>query len=206
MAENRIVVDYGEFEGLVLLGARNTEYGTDITYDALKSLEPELNLVKRYDGYSDFDQLKSMNIPNEEGFVIKFSNGSRMKIKFEEYLRLHRIMTNVSTKSIWEFLSSDNTTSLEELLNGVPDEFYDKIQKYIAKLNRDFYEIQEYCGKYFDNILENYDQELPDGKTYSEIINKVIEPQYHGIMWSMYNNRSYSSNIWRILKPKFETL
>jgi hypothetical protein len=53
---------------------------------------------------SDYTYLKHVIADSREGFVVRFSNGERMKIKGEEYLRLHKIMTNLSTTGVWEVL------------------------------------------------------------------------------------------------------
>ena len=112
--DNRIVVKY-PYEDLVLLGMINTEtgYEVDLYGDGvdvrLKNLINNLGfkVVKKYDGIRDYSELKGMIKHDEEGFVVRFSNGDRMKVKGEEYLRLHKIMTNVSTTAIWEMLSED---------------------------------------------------------------------------------------------------
>ena len=59
-----------------------------------------------------------------------------MKIKFEDYVALHKIMNNVSTTSVWEVLS--NGESMDNLLKGVPDEFYNKIKEYETELLNEF--------------------------------------------------------------------
>ena len=86
------------------------------------------DVVKKYDGIKDYTTLKGMVEDNHEGFVVRFSNGDRMKVKGEEYVRLHKIMTNLSTTAVWEVLS--NGGSMDELLKDVPDEFYEKIKEY----------------------------------------------------------------------------
>jgi hypothetical protein len=127
---NRIVVDYGDEDNLTLLGAIRTDDETEATYEQLEMIARGANcdVVKRYDGIKDYSTLKGIIKDNQEGFVIRFSNGERMKIKGEEYLRLHKIMTEISTKSVWEVLS--NGDNMEDLLKDVPDEFYTKIKEY----------------------------------------------------------------------------
>ncbi len=94
--ENRIVIDYGYKEELVLLAIVDLQSGvesplTDIGFP----------VVKRYDGLNDLEAIRLMQIDNKEGFIIRFDNGFRIKVKFVEYVRLHRIITQVSSKTIW---------------------------------------------------------------------------------------------------------
>jgi RNA ligase len=50
-----------------------------------------------------------------------------MKIKFPEYVRLHRIITNISNIDIWKTLKEDG--NLDAILENVPDEFYNWVRK-----------------------------------------------------------------------------
>ena len=150
--DNRIVVKY-DFEDLVLLGMVNTEteYEVDLHGEGVdvrfKNLINNLgfNVVKKYDGVRDYAELKGIIKHDEEGFVVRFTNGQRMKIKGEEYLRLHKLMTNVSTTSVWEMLSEDK--DVLEILKDVPDEFYKKIKMYVQELRYNHYQFGEQAGK-----------------------------------------------------------
>ena len=115
---NRIVVDYGDYEGLVLLGTFDKN-GKE--YDVEMWREYGFDVVKKYDGINDYKELKQMVKNDQEGFVVKFSNGDRVKVKGVEYLRLHKIMTNVTTTGVWEYLR--NGEDVMEILKDVPDEF-----------------------------------------------------------------------------------
>ena len=117
---NRIVVDYGEFEGLVMLGAFTTNTAEEVSYDELLKLDG-FDIVKKYAIKADFAQLKKMVADNSEGFVIRFKNGLRMKIKGLEYIRLHSLMTQFSNVDVWKCLKEGTPIDLE----NVPDEFDD---------------------------------------------------------------------------------
>lgn len=90
-----------------------------------------LAIVKRYDGIKDLQQLKEQEEENKEGFVVRFKNGFRVKMKFAEYVKLHRGVSNVR---IWEFLSEGK--SFEELLEKVPDEFYNWVKNTVGNYRR----------------------------------------------------------------------
>jgi RNA ligase len=143
---------------------------------------------------------------NEEGFVIRFSNGDRMKIKGEEYLRLHKIMTNVSTTAVWEVLS--NGGKMKDLLKNVPDEFYDKIKKYERTLRYTHVSISEDAGKRFDYFMYgkyNDKEPVTDKKEYAMWVLK--QPQHlQPILFRMFDKKEYSSYIWKLIKPKFRKL
>jgi hypothetical protein len=124
--ENRIVVDYGGEEKLVLLSVYHNS-GREISREDIEDhLKDSFDLVKAYNLTESWKHLMSLDEPNREGFVIRFSNGFRMKVKFAEYVRLHRIITNVSTLDVWRALKDNG--NLDSLLENVPDEFYDWVR------------------------------------------------------------------------------
>jgi len=214
--ENRIVVQY-PFEDLVLLGMINTKTGyevklhdgddEDIRHKNLIS-NIGFKLVKKYDGISDYSTLKDLINSNEEGFVVKFSNGDRMKIKGDEYLRLHKIMTNISTTSVWDVLSSGD--DINEILKDVPDEFYHKIKVYARDLNYSHFRIYEYCGKYYDSYRYGKygDKEVePTKKEFAEFVQRNFDKKgLQAVMFAMWDNKDYSSIIWKLIKPAYEKL
>jgi hypothetical protein len=112
-------------------------------------------------------------------------------------------MTNVSTTGIWEVLSSGG--SMDEILKDVPDEFYKKIKEYVKQLRYQYWSVQEHAGKYFDNLYESYDRELPEKAKYAEWV-KQFDKHLHPILFRMYDNKDYSSYIWKLIKPEFKKL
>ncbi len=145
--ENRIVVDYKDFEGLVLLGITKTDSGKELSYDKVLKIGEILGMfvVAKYDGITDYNELKEIISKDAEGFVVRFESGFRMKIKGEEYFRLHRILTKVSNRKIWQHLK--NNEPLDKIIEDVPDEFYDWVKKTKEKLQSQFdaikFEIEE---------------------------------------------------------------
>jgi RNA ligase len=202
--ENRIVVDYGDQKRLVLLGIINTKTGEEVPYNELFE---GFDVVKKYDGIKDYSTLKSLIDNNAEGFVVRFSNGDRMKIKGEEYLRLHKIMTNISTTGVWEMLSSG--LDINEVLKDVPDEFYQKVKQYADTLKYGFYQVSEHCGKSHDYFRYGKygDREVePTKKEYAEHVMEYSHPPYRSVMFAIWDGKPYDKLIWNILKPEFKKL
>lgn len=202
--ENRIVVNYGNEEDIVMLGEIHTVIGDELDLEYNISLG--FNTVMKYDGINDYTQLKQIIDNNAEGFVVRFSNGDRIKIKGEEYLRLHKIMTNLSTTAVWEHLKEGG--DINELLKDVPDEFYKKIKNYESELRYAFYRISEDIGKTFDYKMYgkyNDKEPLTDRKEFAEWV-QTQPKHYQGIFFRMFDKRNYSELIWKLLKPEFKKL
>jgi len=205
--ENRIVVDYGDMEDFVLLGMVNKHDGSELHYDKLVKLGGALGIpaVKKCDGIYDYKEIKTtLYRDNAEGFVIKFSNGDRCKIKFEEYVRLHRLLTNFSNVDIWESLK--NGDNVEDLLKEVPDEFDKWVRNTISNLRYSFFQISEYCGKYHDGFrygkFNDRDPE-PTRKEYAEFVQKNIKKELWSVMFRMWDKKSYDDVIWKLIRPTY---
>jgi hypothetical protein len=201
--ENRIVVDYGDQEKLVLLGAIEVGSGTEISRHTLEYFASEIgsDIAKSYDGIKDYSVLKDMVKDNEEGFIVRFFNGDRMKVKGHEYLRLHKIMTNISTTSVWEVLS--NGGNFDDMIKDVPDEFYDKIRKYSIILKYDYIAILEDARKRFNYYYEN--NFFPTKKEYALWV-QTQPQQLQPLLYRIFDNKEYSSYIWRLIKPEFQKI
>lgn len=194
--ENRIVVDYGTQEDLVLLTAINTKTGEEVPYWELKLYFDVFPIVKQYDGITDFKNLEER--PNAEGYVVHFpKTGLRFKLKFEEYKRLHKIITGINAKRIWEFLSNDQP--LDELVLRVPDEFYDWIVNVKEEL------IQKYNGILANSVQVLFDaQQLPDRKTQAAYIIAHKDNAPTSVVFQMLDGKPYEKTIWKLIEPPFE--
>lgn len=200
---NRIVCDYGDYEGLVLLGTFDT---TGKEYDIEMWSQWGFDVVKKYDGIEDYKELKEMVKNDQEGFVVKFSNGDRIKVKGVEYLRLHKIMTNVTTTGVWEYLR--NGEDVMEILKEVPDEFYNKIKSYVRDLKYGYFQISEDAGKKFDGMMYgkyNDKEPIEDRKVFAEWV--FTQPKHmSGILFRMFDKKDYSEIIWNLIRPEFKKL
>lgn len=158
--ENRIVLDYGSFDGLITLGAVSNDSGeifwrpSDIF--ASKSIP--------------FAEALAMEIPDdEEGYVIdidRYLEGGvfvdHVKLKGDRYKQLHALLTNTSARRIWVELAArschrfikeekhwgsvlghnpadmvrvDVSKDISEtLLTNVPDEFYTWVTRQIDSI------------------------------------------------------------------------
>lgn len=191
--ENRIVVDYGTQEDLILLAVIMTETGAelDIHSDALKDTWP-FPLVRRFDGISDIAELRKVEQENAEGFVIRFESGLRVKMKFAEYVRLHHIITHVNARIIWDLLRTNQP--LEPLLERVPDEFYTWVKRTREDLLQQFTAIEMHANGVVHRV-----EHLPTRKEQAMIVTKE---KYPGIVFAMLDKKNHQEMIWKLLYPE----
>jgi RNA ligase len=160
-------------------------------------------VVKRYDGIDDYKTLKSIIKDNQEGFVIRFRSGFRMKIKGENYVRLHRILTGFSNINIWEVLKDGK--DINEYLDSVPDEFDKWVKNVVKDLRYSYFQISERVGKTFDYYMYgkyNDKEPVTDRKSFAEWVmtqDKFAQP----ILFKMFDKKDYSSYIWNLIRPTY---
>lgn len=181
--ENRIVLDYGNEEKLVLLAIIHTETGREGV-----PFHYSFEAVKQYHGIDDFDELLAIQDANREGFVVKFESGLRVKIKFEEYKRLHKLLTGVSPKTIWEALKAGG--DLSPVVERVPDEFH----QWVRETENDL--LAQYA-----KIELDARSNIKFGGSRKELAQHFKDCQYPDIMFAMLDGKDYSEAIWRKIKP-----
>jgi RNA ligase len=110
----RIVVDYGDREGLTLLALINNETGEEI----------DAKILQAYAERNGFHTPAVFNVPwqkaselslsdakNFEGYVLVWNRPGmtpfRLKVKYIDYLRIHRMVCGTSPKRIFQVLSGE---------------------------------------------------------------------------------------------------
>ncbi len=146
---NRIVIQYG-FEALILLAAYD-QTGRELSRPELETAASATGLriapSHAYDHLPQLLEVAKSLCAQEEGFVVRFSNGLRVKIKGEEYCRLHRVIFACTPLGVWEAMSNaDNTDAMRREL---PEE-----------LHHDFDAIRALLEKQLEAILLDITQSL----------------------------------------------
>lgn len=202
--ENRIVCNYNDDEVLVVLSMISNANGKELDYDSLLKINEETGLpvVKKYDGIQNYRTLKNLISKDREGYVIRFRNGFRMKIKGEEYVRLHRILTGFSNVDIWEYLKDKK--DLEELLDRVPDEFDVWVKSVVDDLIKKFEVKKSSAAKFVDEYRRRKSlAHLPfDKKEFAALV-MTQSSELRPIMFAMYDEKSYDDIIWKQIRPTY---
>jgi RNA ligase len=195
---NRIVVDYYGEKKLVLLAKIQTSTGIEVSYEELQKYSKYgFEIARRFTNFKDFKSLAALNTPNAEGFVIRFTNtNERIKVKFSDYKRLHRIVTGVSSTSIWDSLSKGE--SLNEMLEMVPDEFNNWAKSVIEKLQNNYTILEQEGLALYDAV-----KALPTRKDQAMYITASKSPVGF-IAYKKLDGKSYADGIWKLIKPIYQ--
>lgn len=188
--ENRIVVDYGKTRTVVLLAMFETFTGNEIP---LSMAPMGLNIVERMPWTAYQGDLRKIIKDNEEGYVVRFANGVRIKVKGERYCELHRIITGCSSRTIWEYLKDGK--DIEELLERTPDEFNKFVREERTRLAGEF---AFRAGQVFGATSRV--RGLADRKAQAEAL-KEEEPWLRASVFNNLDCKAYDHIIWKALYP-----
>jgi len=139
--ENRIVVNYGDMKKLVILDIIDNETGES---KILTTLFPKINDIIFAYSYGTFkgnlsakvteilEQNKDTPGNQFEGFVFRFEDGRRIKVKMQDYIYLHRIITNMTPKSIIDLVVKQ--IPLDFIYDAIPDEWITYAQELSSRI------------------------------------------------------------------------
>ena len=121
--DNRVVLKYDRAD-LVLIGARLTSTGTDIHYEQLPHIAnlADLRIVPHTtDSLATLAEQRGTRT-GMEGWVARWPDGFRVKIKTQDYLRLHRLISNFSASRVRDVLLGINS-DWTAYITALPEEF-----------------------------------------------------------------------------------
>lgn len=204
--ENRIVLDYGSYSGLRPLAVIKNDTGLAVSRHDLEIICNINNLVPVDVFDKTLDECLSENTPNVEGYVLTYPNGLRVKVKFEEYCRIHRMVTGLNPKSVWEKLSSGDVASVDAMLadQTLSAGFRDWLGDWKNHLTNQYNEIENAARKIFafQPYFTDNSSEKASRKDVAMYFQKPENKEYSTVCFKMLDGSDYSNIIWKMIKPK----
>lgn len=132
--ENRIVVDYGKREELILIAGIYNHNGKDLTrFDMeLTAAFAQMPLVENSIMGIDGLISSTKDTTGVEGWVALLKDGSRVKFKTDDYKTLHKLIGNITNKNVFEAWA---TGGIEGYMSAIPDEFLDGVKEFVSNLD-----------------------------------------------------------------------
>lgn len=201
--ENRIVLNYGDMDELVLLGGVNIETGLNYTPSESRLL---LNwngpTTRTFDVHSFADALALPPRDNAEGIVVYFhSTGQRVKLKQADYVALHRIVTGMTDRSVWEALAQGKTT--DQIKEPLPEEFWPWVDEVANNLFALADQILLTAHEAYTEILYELDSANPEftRKDFAIAVKDIPSP-LKGYLFKYLDGQSIWPVVWRSIKPE----
>ena len=185
--DNRIVLDYGERDELVFLGEVSIETG---------AYRHPYSWTGSSAGATLREVLALPPRPNAEGFVAWIDEHTAVKFKQDDYLALHRVISNLTVKEIWRQLRAGTYPTFAEAL---PDEFHAWAARTAAELETKYTAV---ARAVWDAYIDLTDLDLPDRKTQALWVKEHVPAHLRGFVFSALDDRAYNDGIWRTLEPR----
>lgn len=183
---NRIVLDYGDQDDLILLGAVNIETG--------EAIGPDSFFFHPWKG--------PRTTVFAEGVVVRYmagpDKGLMLKIKQDDYVLMHRLITGMNARTVWEHLREG--TSSATICRGIPEEFHPWVEEVADELMEAHQLIAEEAYADYEFIKNK----LPEGWTRKDFALMAVESEYKAYLFQLLDGKSIVDAIWKNIKPSGE--
>ncbi len=158
--DNRIVIGYPT-PRLYLLAAYG-EDGVELDYDTLYSFAHIMKWLivprRRFESFSDILTHTKALPATQEGHVIRFSNGLRLKVKGDEYCRIHSLISGATPLGIWDLMRHDH--DLLDVRRQLPEEFWNDFDTIKTLLDTRIDAMVEEIKREADQVAHLTDKEV----------------------------------------------
>jgi RNA ligase len=189
--ENKIIVDYKGEEKLVLLGAYWNKTGQEYPFELLRdfAIGAGMPYAKEYDyTIEQMIELQKTMPKDEEGFVVRFESGLRVKIKGHEYMRIAKMISQMSPLSFWEAMKDGRVG--REYVQQLPEEFRSEYEPMIDKLEQQYKQIMSEVGADLRKLPQIDFQSKEGKKTIGLLVNGKNDLKHPGAMFSCINHNA----------------
>lgn len=204
--ENRIVVSYGDLRDLILLGAVHTATGATVPLSEASAGWPGLT-VEIFPHKTLRDALAAPARDNAEGFVIWHpATDTRVKVKYDQYKFLHRLLTGITPRQVWEILSLGQDPV--EVYAAAPDEFHDWLKNIIAGLRADFKAVVDDALELHTDVLTSLQEGPWTRKDYAQAAMRATtgaQAHLRPLLFLILDNRPLDEAVWKLVKPAGDT-
>ena len=210
--ENRIIVDYGQEEKLTVIGAYDLEHGSmDLmaaeNFSNLKMYLSNTGLETapstRFKTIQDVIDMQATLGKMEEGFVVRFQDGYRAKFKSAEYLKVARLLSEMTLLNFWKAMKEGIVQ--QEIIEEIPEEFRPDVDRMKGELEESYKKVCEEVYWDFDHamkciggLFEPEDNRKKLGIFLKENPNEL---KHSGAMFSMLLNKGLDKYIMKSIRP-----
>jgi len=136
--KNRIVLDYGSDEQLILTAVRNMSNGAYVNYNVLRdwALTNGIPYVRAYDPQTDMKEFLDYvrDLKDVEGFVVRFDDGHMLKLKCDWYVQIHKAKEAIlQDRNIVELILDGK---LDDIKAHLLDDDRDRLTKFENDFNK----------------------------------------------------------------------
>lgn len=196
--ENQIIVRYGDQRKLVVLAIRRLD-GTYLSpresEDIAHAHGLEHTMIVGNVPLEELLRLQKIINWQEEGWVLVYEDGTRVKIKGSDYMRIAKIKSCLSPISVWEAMEVGKA---EQYISSMPDEIHDEAKAIYNNLMSQYYTLTEETLRVAERLKVVAPQ---DYKSTAISIQKNAPKWMHPSLYALMRGQSMVHFIVGILRP-----
>ena len=136
--KQRIVLDYGSEDQLILTAVRNMTTGEYVKYFTLSKWASEYNIpiVRAFEPQTDMKAFLEYvrDLEDLEGFVVRFDDGHMLKLKCHWYIQIHKAKEAIlQDRNIVELILEEH---LDDVKAHLPAEDRDRLTQFESDINK----------------------------------------------------------------------
>jgi len=200
--ENRIVVNYGDREDIILTGIRDLTTNETMSYRQTVEFAQEYGLAHVQLNELTFEDVLEQTSEKSgkvhEGWVARFANGLYVKIKTDQYREIHKLISGLTKKNIVEKYQTSAEEEWRAHLINIPEEYRQEVEEIATEYQERYdallqyiqskcdaippFEVQKdfalYVQAHFDRPLHPFFYSIRAGKDITRLMHKRIGEEF----------------------------
>jgi RNA ligase len=198
----KIVVNYDR-ETLVLTAAFNRHSRRETDHQILGkqfNFPTALDLSRILSLNQMFDDLEEVSGKEKEGYVIRFMNGLRVKIKAKDYLKRANLLKKLTPLGVWR--SMQNGMASKEMEAMFQDDHLKEFVVIARNLEKQYRTVSGQIGTDYHSVLDGTDWSHPSRKDFAESVQKT-PTKHKKIMFAIHdgNKKAINRYIMEQIRP-----
>ncbi len=193
MEDAHVVVYSKEQEGLYLIGIRNSVTGEEYSYADVNAFAKKYSIPSTTVFNKTLDEvikeLDDKKSNEAEGFVVNI-DGYKVKIKYNDYVNMHRVLSEISSVNLVIKNIADGT--FDDMISKVPTAYKDRVMKIANAVFKYIHNTELEIKDYFDKAPKDDKKEFMLWVE-SNVPNKIkafVREKYYGNEYNLIKNKS----------------
>jgi RNA ligase len=206
-----IIVRYPyEKHGLHVIGAYNRITGKEYDREYIKAMAGAAGFpVVPCHGHLSVEDMEARlhrtKAEECEGYVIRFWNGIRVKIKSSDYKRVAELHKNMGPLSIWAVMKRGKMP--ERYRESWPNALLREYDKTVEALTGQYKKIWDECWAEFDSVKE-HERSAPSTEGRKAFANRIKDNKYRSVLFALVDDDIDQADeiVHDMIRPKGNTI
>jgi len=189
--KNRIVIDYGARRELVLVAVRRAGTGEEEPWARLKLIAGRLGASVPRE-FADF-KIEDIGFePNQEGYVLLYPGGFRVKVKSPAYVKIARVINALGPKLVIDLIRGKEYRAVSQ---QVPPHIRQQLDDVASVVRTRHQKLMNEAEKAMREI-----QSLPTPKEKALWIQNNLDPEPASVAFALWKDKDPEGTAWNLIR------